>query len=189
MESNDTVEVPESFSPDGRYFVYDRRDRGKSQTGYDLWVLPLFGDGKPFPIVQTAFDDAESAVSPDGKWMAYQNNESGRMEVYITAFPGGGAKWEVSSNGGIAAKWRRDGKELFFLDSADNLMAVDVNTSNNAVRLGVPHVLFQALSVQRQAGPYDVTADGKKLLINSGNVKEGNEPMTLVLNWTAELKK
>jgi Tol biopolymer transport system component len=189
LESNDTAEFPESFSPDGRYLVYDRRDLGKSQTGYDLWVLPLFGDGKPFPIVQTAFDDAESAVSPDGKWMAYQNNESGRMEVYITAFPGGGAKWEVSSNGGIAAKWRRDGKELFFLDSADNLMAVDVNTSNNAVRLGVPHVLFQALSVQRQAGPYDVTADGKKFLINSGNVKEGNEPMTLVLNWTAELKK
>jgi hypothetical protein len=77
----------------------------------------------------------------------------------------------------------------FFLDSADNLMAVDVNASSNAVRLGVPHVLFQALSVQRQAGPYDVTADGKKFLINSGNVKEGNEPMTLVLNWTAELKK
>jgi len=89
----------------------------------------------------------------------------------------------------VQAKWRRDGKELFFLDSANNLMAVDVDTSGKAVRLGVPHALFQAVSVQRQAGAFDVTADGKKFLINSGNQKEGNEPFTLVQNWPAELKK
>jgi Tol biopolymer transport system component len=189
LETNDTIEFPLSFSPDGRYLVYERRDLNKGQTGFDLWVLPLFGDGKPFPIVQTAFDDQWAAISPDGKWMAYQNNESGRMEVYITAFPGGGAKWQVSTNGGVQAKWRRDGKELYFLDSADNLTAVDVNASSNAVRLGVPHALFHALAAQRQAGAFDVTADGKKFLINSGNQKEGNEPVTLVQNWPGELKK
>jgi Tol biopolymer transport system component len=189
LETNNSLEFPASFSPDGRYLVYERLDLDKGQTGHDLWVLPLFGDGKPFPIVQTAFDDQWAAVSPDGKWMAYQNNESGRTEVYITAFPGGGAKWQASTNGGVQAKWRRDGKELFFLDSADNLMAVDLNASSNAVRLGIPHALFQALAAQRQAGAFDLTADGKKFLINSGNEKEGNEPVTLVLNWPSELKK
>jgi len=188
-EGSDLVEYPSSFSPDGRYLAYERRDQGKSDSGYDLWVRPLAGDGKPFPIVQTPFEERDPQISPDGKWMAYRNNESGRMEVYITAFPGGGAKWQVSTNGGFEAKWRGDSKELFFVDSSDNLMAVDVNASGSAVRLGVPHVLFQAVGAQRQAGPFDVTRDGKKFLINNGNPKEGNEPVTLVLNWPAELKK
>jgi Tol biopolymer transport system component len=187
LEGTDSFEYPRSISPDGRYLIYERRVP-TSETGYHLWALPLFGDGKSFPIVQDAFDESEPTVSPDGKWMAYQSNESGRREVYITAFPGGGAKWQVSSNGGIAAKWRRDGKELFFLDPADNLVAVDV-TSGDAVRLGAPHTLFQAVGIQRDFGPYDVTGDGKKFLINSGNLKEGTEPVTLVLNWPAELKR
>jgi serine/threonine protein kinase len=187
LESTDSYEYPRSISPDGRYLIYERKVP-KSETGYHLWALPLFGDGKSFPVVQDAFDEGEPTVSPDGKWMAYQSNESGRREVYITAFPGGGAKWQVSSNGGIAAKWRRDGKELFFLDPTDNLVAVDV-TSGEAVRLGAPHALFQAVGIQRDFGPYDVTGDGKKFLINSGNLKEGTEPVTLVLNWPAELKR
>jgi serine/threonine protein kinase len=189
LESNATVEFPWSVSADGRYLAYERRDLDKGDTGVDLWVLPLSGDGKPFPIVQTPFEERDPQISPDGKWMAYRNNESGRMEVYITAFPSGGAKWQVSTSGGINPKWRGDGKELFFVDSADNLMAVDVNASGNAVRLGVPHALFEAVGAQRQYGAFDVTADGKKFLINSGNTKEANEPVTLVQNWPAELKK
>jgi len=188
-DSNDLVEFPWSFSPDGHYLAYERRDLTKSDTGFDLWVLPLSGDSKPFPIVQTPFEEREPQISPDGKWMAYRNNESGRMELYITAFPGGGAKWQVSTNGGRAVKWRGDSKELFFVDSADNLVAVDVSASGNAVRLGVPHALFQLIGAQRQAGPFDVTADGKKFLVNSGNTKEPNEPVTLVQNWPAGLKK
>jgi Tol biopolymer transport system component len=188
-EGNDLVEFPWSFSYDGRYLAYERRDLGKNESGFDLWVRPLSGDGKPFPIVQTPFEEREPQISPDGKWMAYRNNESGRMEVYITAFPGGGAKWQVSTNGGTAAKWRGDSKELFFVDSADNLMAVDVTASGNAVRLGVSHTLFQVVGAQRQAGAFDVTSDGKRFLVNNGNPKEGNEPVTLVLNWPAELKK
>lgn len=154
-----------------------------------MWALPLFGDRKPFPVVQTAFDKNGPVLSPDGKWLAYHTNESGRNEVYISAFPGGGAKWQVSTNGGTSPRWRKDGKELFFLDPADNVVAVDVNTANNAVRLGVAHSLFQANVIERQSGPYDVTADGKKFLVNVGDLKEGSEPLTLVLNWTAELKK
>lgn len=187
LETPDVIEIPEAFSSDGRYLVYSRRLGGKEPTNH-LWVLPLFGEGKPFPIVQTTFDERFPSISSDGKWIAYQNNESGRNEIYITAFPGGGAKWQVSTNGGISPKWRKDGKELYFIDSLDNIVAVDVNASANAVHLGVPHALFQAVGIQREYGPYDVTADGKKFLINSGNLNAG-DPLTLVLNWPAELKK
>jgi serine/threonine protein kinase len=188
LDSADTVELPQSFSPDGRFLVYGRH-MTKTEAGSHLWVLPLSGDGKPFPIVQDAFDENSPAVSPDGKWMVYQSNESGRREIYITAFPAGGAKWQVSTNGGTSAKWRRDGKELFFLDPTDKIVAVDVNTSGNAIRLGTLHDLFQTVGVQREYGPFDVSADGKKFLLNSGNLKEGSDPFTLVLNWPEELKK
>jgi serine/threonine protein kinase len=187
LETSDVFEYPESASPDGRYLVYSRKIKG--ETAYHLWVLPLFGDGKPFPIVQTAFDESAPKLSADGKWMVYQSNESGRRETYITAFPKGGAKWQVSTGGGTSAKWRRDGREIFFLDPADKIVAVDVNTSGSAVQLGVPHELFQTVGIQREYGPFDVTADGRKFLLNSGNLKEGTDPLTLVLNWPAELKK
>ena len=88
-----------------------------------------------------------------------------------------------------SSKWRGDGKELFFLDPANKMVAVDVSASGTAVRLGVPHDLFQTAAIQREYGPFDVTADGKRFLINSGNLKEGGDPFTLVQNWPAELKK
>ncbi|HKD84818.1 MAG TPA: protein kinase [Terriglobales bacterium] len=182
------VETPSSVSSDGRYLVYGRKDLAK-EAGFHIWALPLFGDGKPFPIVQDSWEERDAQVSPDGKWLAYQSNESGRREVYITAFPGGGAKWQVSTDGGTVPKWRRDSKELFYLDSADHIVAVDVDASGNAVHLGVPHALFQAIGIQREYGPYDVGGDGKKFLINSGNITEGGDPFTLVQNWPAELKK
>jgi len=184
--TKDAEEAFPTASPDGRYLVYSRRS--PSQPGTDLWALPLFGDRTPIPIVQTGFTKTGPAVSPDGKWLAYITNESGRNEVYITPFPGGGAKWQVSTNGGSAAHWRRDGRELFFLDSADKIVAVDVNLSGAAPQLGVPRALFQASAIQRQNGPFGVTADGKKFLVNVGNLKEGSDPLTLVLNWPAELK-
>jgi serine/threonine protein kinase len=188
LESADASAYPGSVSPDGRYLVYVSR-LNQNESSAHIWALPLAGDGKPFPLVQSAFDERAPAVSPHGKWLAYQSNETGRPEIYITAFPAGGAKWQISSNGGTTPKWRRDDKELFFLDPLDNIVAVDVNTSGNAVKLGAPHTLFQSVGIQRDFGPYDVTADGKKFLINSGNLKEGTEPITLVQNWPAEGKK
>jgi hypothetical protein len=83
----------------------------------------------------------------------------------VTPFPSGGVKWQVSTNGGTAAKWRGDGKELFFLDPADNLMAVNVNTSGTTIQLGTPHILFRASGVQNTLGPYTVIGDGKKFLL------------------------
>jgi eukaryotic-like serine/threonine-protein kinase len=187
LETPGAVETLPSLSPDGHYLACARLLLGGGPRS--IWGLPLFGDRKPFPIVQTSFDSRNPAVSPAGKWMAYESNESGWAQIYLTAFPGGGAKWQVSIKGGVDPRWRGDGRELFFLDPSDNLVAVDVDTSSGVPRLGVPHVLMQAVGVQRQVGSYVVTADGKKFLINSGSSKQGSEPLTLVTNWTAELKK
>ena len=189
LESNNAFETPQSSSPDQRYLAYLRR-QSDAKTATEIWALPLFGDRKPFPVVQTEFNQAGSVVSPDGKWLAYDTDASGLYEIYITAFPGAGAKWQVSTGGGLSAKWRRDGKELFFLDLSDNLVAVDVNTLGNTVRLGTPHVLFHATGGQAlQQGAYDVTADGKKFIVDSGDINEESQPLTLVQNWTAELRK
>lgn len=189
LQDSEASETPWSFSPDGQYLVFGRRLLNDPKGNIDLWVLPLSGDRKPFPIVQSAFADTNAQVSPSGKWMVYQNNESGRTEVYITAFPGGGARWQVSTSGGVEGRWRGDGKELYFLDPSDTVMAVDVETAGGTPKLGVPHALFQAMGVQRQVGSYVVTKDGKKFLINSGSTKQGSEPLTLVTNWMEDLKK
>jgi len=185
---DDAFDYPWDISPDQKYLVY-MRPSADGKGGTEMWALSLSGDRKPFAIVSSLFTTSAAAISPDGRWMAYASIESGRFEVYVTAFPSGGAKWEVSVNGGSLPKWRRDGKELFFLDPADNLMAVDVNTSRNTIQTGTPHPLFRPVGLQSQLGPYAVTADGKRFLINGGNVKEENQPFVLVQNWTAQLKK
>jgi serine/threonine protein kinase len=188
LRTDATGEYAECFSPDQRYLVYTRAAPTPG-TGLDIWALSLFGDRKPFPIVQTPFNDVEPRVSPDGKWMAYQSSESGRDEIYITAFPGGGVKWQISNTSGSFPRWRRDGKELFFLDGGDNLMSVDISTSGNTIRPGTPQALFRARAAQGARGPYAVAGDGTKFLINSSDVQEESEPLTLLQNWTAELKK
>ncbi len=184
---DNVIDYALGISPDQRYLVFTRVQIEKGRP--EIWALPLFGDGKPFPVVQSAFDNNFPSLSPDGKWIAYENNESGRAEVYVTAFPGAGVKWQASTAGGTRAAWRRDGKELFFLDPADNMMAVDVKTDGKTVEFGTPHILFHPSGVQNQQGPYAVSADGKRFLMNVGDVKEESQPLTLVQNWTAELKK
>lgn len=184
----DSFDYPQSISPDQKFLVY-MRPAGDG-TGTAMWALPLSGEErKPFAVVSGAFNLLGASLAPDGKWMAYESNETGRPEIYVTAFPGGGVKWQVSTNGGSVARWRRDGKELFFLDPADNLTAVDVNPASNPIQIGGSHPLFRAPGVQNTLGPYSVTADGKKFLVNSGDVKEENQPLTLVQNWLEALKK
>jgi Tol biopolymer transport system component len=188
LETTDVSEYAEDFSPDQRFLVYIRAANDR-RTGLDIWALPLFGERKPFPIVQTPFNDVEPRVSPDGKWLAYQSNESGRDEIYITAFPGGGVKWQISTSGGFVPRWRRDGKELFFFDDGDNLMAVDISASGKTLQPGTLHALFHGRAVQGAIGPYAVSSDGKKFLVNSGDAQEESQPLTMVQNWTGEIKK
>ena len=180
-----------SISPDGRYIAYQSTNPTRTgKTKPDIWVLPLFGERKPFPVVQSPFRNWMSAISPDGKWMAYASDERGEQEVYITRFPGGGAKWQASNGNGYAPSWRGDGKELFFLSQDYHMMSVDVNASAESVTLGAPRVLFQTSPSTLALGPYAVTADGKRFLINFYfGGQDSGEPLTLVTDWTTELKR
>ena len=171
---------PSDWSHDGKYVLYER--------GADLWLLTI-------PELRTTqFLKASSTLkngqfSPDGKWVAYSSNESGRWEVYVTSFPEAHGKWQVSNAGGDQPKWRSDGKELFYLAPDSRMMAVPVNTGAN-FDPGTPAALFQAnprdLVATSEQFSYDVSKDGQKFLINT-QLKTGTAPMSVVLNWSAKL--
>ena len=174
-----------SISADGQRLVFQTIGH---KTAWDIWGVDLQGERKPFPLAQTPFLELLPSISPNGRWVAYISNETGRAEVFITAFSGGGAKWQVSTDGGREPRWRGDGKELFFSAQDSSIMAVDVSTQNNTVVLGTPHLLFRARMQSAPLGQFDVTRDGKKFLINSVNAQGGSNPLTLLTNWSAELK-
>ena len=196
LETPGISEIPFSVSPDGRYIAHMRRDL-KSNTGWDIWALPMFpnqpdeksGEQKPFPVVATNFIDITPSFSPDGKWLAYANNETGRYEVYIQPFPSGAGRWQLSTAGGATPNWRKDGKELFFFSPDQQVMAVDVNQNGASLQLGAPHALFKATTVSGPNGPYTVSADGKKFVMNTVLPQSITEPLTLITNWPADLKQ
>jgi Tol biopolymer transport system component len=187
---------PDDWSRDGRFLLYTQQD---PQAHADLWVLPLAGDGTPSgaatPFANTAFSEEQGRFSPDTRWIAYASDESGRSEIYIQPFPAplnGGSKTPISRDGGSQPRWRRDGKELFYSSSDGKLMAVDV-AEGPILKASAPRTLFQVPLAQighnnggLQVLAWDVAPDGKRLLIDTATTSP--EPVTVVLNWTAELK-
>lgn len=121
------IKTPMDWSPDGRFLLYRSLD---PKTGWDLWALPMNGDRKPFLVVQTNFDERDGQFAPDGKWIAYQSNESGRFAIYVQPFSGAGGvvggKWQVSANGGAQVRWRPDGKEVLYIAPDGRLMAAPI---------------------------------------------------------------
>jgi serine/threonine protein kinase len=185
LKSNGS-KIPCDWSLDGRYILYLEWD---PKTKWDLWVLPTEGDRKPVPIVRTPFDESHGQFSPDGRWLAYSSYESGREEVYVEPFTPGSpttGKWQISTNGGTVPRWRRDGKELFYMTLDRKLMAVEV-ADGATFRAGASRPLFQT----RAAGfmRYDVTADGQRFLVNTAIEEHTSSFPTVVLNWTAGLKR
>ncbi|MGE5278240.1 MAG: protein kinase domain-containing protein [Acidobacteriota bacterium] len=174
-------EAPLGFSADDRYLLYQKR---KSERD-DLWLLPLTGDRTPRPFVATPALEQMGQFSPDGRYVAYMSDESGRFEIYVAAFSGSGSRWQVSENGGIEPRWARNGKELFFFSPDNRLMAAQVKTDGAGFEVGAIQPLFQT----RGFGfgyRYDVSPDGKRFLVVGGLPQELS-PITLVTNWTAEL--
>lgn len=192
LETPGVVTLPFSVSADGRYLAYMRRDPN-SGTNYDIWALPMFpdksGEQKPFPVIATNFVDVSPSFSPDGRWLAYATNETGRQEVYIQPFPNGAGRWQVSTAGGTRPNWRKDGKELFFFSPDQQIMAVDIGQKGASLQLGTPHALFKSSTVSASAGPYTVSADGKKFVMNTALPQSTTEPLTLITNWPAELRQ
>jgi serine/threonine protein kinase len=176
---------PVSWSPDGRFILYSSVG---GPTGLDLFVLPLFGDRKPLPFLQTQFAEGSGRYSPDGRWVAYASNESGKFEVYVAPFPGPGGKWQISTAGGDWPRWRRDGNEIFYLTPGNALMAAAVNGKGSSLEVGAVKPLFQTRAT-RLEDRYAVSADGQRFLINTSPEQATSAPITVVLNWAAGLKK
>ncbi len=183
LVASKNLAVPKSWSPDGNILVFAQINPG---TGADLMAVPLNGDRKPFPIVQTNATEDQGQFSPDGHWLAYTSNESGQAEVYVIPFPPTpGTKWLVSRGGGAQPRWRRDGKELFYISADSQMMSVEVST-RPTFKSGTPHPLFQSDIVDTgiRTGPisWDLAPDGKRFLIITPNSSE-TSTVTILLNW------
>ena len=175
------------WSPDGRFLIYDENG---GDTRNDLWILPLFGDRKlkPWVFLRERFAERNGAFSPDGRWIAYQSDESGRFEVYVRRFPAQGGSHLISRDGGRAPRWRDNGRELFFLAPDGTMMAAAIDPSNDS-QAGVPRPLFKTslLGIANNK-PYVVTRDGQRFLVPVAVNPPGAAPLTIVLNWPAKLR-
>ena len=187
LQSQYTVYLND-WSPDGRYLVYTQQSpEGRSE----LWLLPLFGDRKPQPFLNTTFNDMQGAVSPDSKWIAYTSDESGGSnEIYVTSFSVGGPHWRVSSGGGSLSRWSRDGKELFYRALDGTLMVAQVRTGPDGLQFGSPAALFRlAEPAGMFAYPYDVSLDGRSILVLLPSKVVGDTPsLNVLVNWDVKPK-
>ncbi len=206
--ASDESKVATSASRDGRFLLYNSVS---SETNVDIWVAPLTGDRTPAVWLKTPFREGYAMFSPDGRWVAYQSNESGRPEIYVRPFvppspqasadkPGtrdasaaeSDGQWQVSTNGGIHPVWRHDGKELFYLSPAGEMMAAPITATFGGVAPGAPVALFQTRVVgggvdALQARQYDVAPDAR-FLINTA-LEDGGAPITIIQHWSPEAKK
>jgi Tol biopolymer transport system component len=171
---------PTDWSRDGKYVLYGR--------GPDLWYLS-FPELKATQFLKASSTLKSGRFSPDGKWVAYSSNESGRWEIYVSSFPDAKGKWQVSNTGGDQPRWRSDGKELFYLSADSKIMAAPVKTGTK-FDVGAPVPLFQAnpreMVATSELFSYDVSSDGQRFLINT-QLKTEATPMSVILNWNAKL--
>jgi Tol biopolymer transport system component len=175
--------LPNDWSSDARSILFEQTD---PKTRADLWVLAL-PDRKTVPFLQTPFVEASGQFSPDGKWVAYVSNESGRNEVYVRAFPGGGGVWPISINGGAGPRWRADGRELFYVAPDETIMSVTI-ASASRFEAAPPKPLFKA--DLRNTEAYAVSRDGQRFLLNpdADEATLSAPPISVLVNWAAAKK-
>jgi roadblock/LC7 domain-containing protein len=188
------IKAASDWSRDGRFLLYLS---AAPKSGFDIWALPLNGDRKPFPIVQTKANERLAQFSPDGKWIAYESDESGRYEIYIQPFSAldgkAGGKVPVSDKGGGQVRWQRDGKAVFYIALNDRLMAVPLRFASNGqvVEPGAPVPLFIThVGGALQAFPryqYSVSDDGRFLMLVERE-DAAPSPITVLLNWAGRKK-
>jgi len=187
LAESDDFKVPNDWSPDGKLLVYMNFAGGK---GPRLWIHEVAPENKDYPLLRTNFNEGEAWFSPDGRWLTYVSEETGKPEIFVVPFPSLSAKWQVSTAGGSQPLWRRDGKEIFYIAPDGKLMAVAVETAGNTFKAALPKVLFETriTATFHALHQYDVTADGQKFVINT-RMEQAAQPMTIYANWEAELKK
>ena len=174
--------VLESWASNHSYLTYSVQH---VETRSDVWMLDLRNGLSPRPLLDGAANEAQSQISPDGRFVAYASDESGRFEIYVQTFPELGQKWQVSSSGGADPHWRRDGRELYYVGADRRMMAVDVET-HPPRRYGTPRALFQTQLKylwQDTRNHYDVTPDGQRFLLLALRPDPRSEAYTMILNW------
>jgi eukaryotic-like serine/threonine-protein kinase len=172
LESNENKQAL-AWSSDGRFILYTTQN---PQTDYDLWALPLGGERKPIPIAVTPYVEYDARLSPDAHWVAFESTETGQTEIYIQPFPETGPKRQIS-NGGRRPRWRRDGRELFYISADDRLMAVSISPGNAGLEVGPPRALFALPPTQS----FEPSPDGQRFLTTA--VVSEASPITIILNW------
>jgi len=181
-----TVTWPQ-WSPDGRYLVYVQQS---GPTGAAVWIAPTSGEGKPQLLVKPETNLGKVAfarLSPDGHWLAYSASDGRREEIFITSFPSGSGRWQITRDGGTFPVWRGDNKEIYYIGYDSRLDAVAVNAHEGQVDAGKSESLFEVRSVFALGAPFDAAPDGKHFLVLT-EPEAAESPMMLVLNWAAELK-
>ena len=192
MPSGDASSIPVNWSSDGKYIVFSRLRQFGNTSGYDTWVLPTFGDRKPAPLLETGFDKFQARVSPNSNFVAYSTNESGTYQIVVQTFPdASGGKWQITADGGVEPKWRRDGRELYYLSLDGKLMSVAVG--GPSFTAGRPVELFQTPLTVNRAQPtrdrrYDIAPDGRFLMVIP-SATTAPTPYSVIVNWTAGLEK
>jgi dipeptidyl aminopeptidase/acylaminoacyl peptidase len=180
--------VPNDWSSDGRFLAYNQVSAGES-GGIDIWILPLSGVRKPFPFLVSPYYKSNARFSPDGRWLAYASDESGRFEIYVEPFPEHGDKIRISTSGGTQPLWRKDGKELFYLAPDGSLTAIAIK-GTSALEPGIPTPLFRAPLIVNPVLPqYAVADNGQRFLFLVPVGASPPAPITVVLNWSRVLKQ
>ncbi len=183
--SDDREKRPSDISRDGQWVVFNSVG-GPVTGGMDIWAWSA-SDKKARPWLATPFAELCARLSPDGKWIAYQSDESGRMEVYVRAFPESEEKWMISVGGGVMPTWRGDGREMFYLSLERKMMAVPFNPGGSSLQVGAPVMLFDARVRMHPTLQYDVSSDGQRFLLNRQLQGTSAEPVALLQNWDVKL--
>ena len=177
--------IPNDWSPDGRYLAVQMRKRAGVTTGEDIWMVPLFGDRKPFPFLASEFDETGGSFSPDGKWLIYTSNESGRNETYVVPFPGPGAKFQVSTGGSLGGGIFKGGKEVLYGTEANDLVSAEMKEGTSGLEFGSPKLLFKF----PPAAALAITPDGERILAALLPQVTATPRVAVVTSWTAGLEK
>jgi len=187
LVESDELKYPTDWTPDGGLLLYMNFVGGK---GPHLWIHQTAAEKKDYPLLGTNFAEENGRFSPDGRWLAYVSEETGKDELFVVPFPSLSSKWQVSTAGGEQAVWRADGKELFYVAQDRKLMAVGIETKGDDFKATLPRELFSSAitHVHHNYRQYDATPDGQRFIINT-RTEQSAEPITIYTNWERELKK
>jgi Tol biopolymer transport system component/predicted Ser/Thr protein kinase len=172
--------VPTAWSRDGRFLALYVRTAGKSND--DIWILPLAGDRKPYPLVATDSEEYDPTFSPDGRWMTYVSNESGKYELYAIGFPTPGGKWQISNGGAVGGQWTSNGKEILYINGSNEIFSVGVQQTPSGLTVSPPNLLFRVQTATGAFGP-----DGARFLLSVPLEGAAKPRVALVTNWMSSL--